>query len=166
MNATKLLTLLLALMMVASMLLACAQPTDTPDDTPDAPDTPNTPQAPDGTDDEDVEKPFNIREAVEALPECSFAGEEFLIAASSTYENTFTIDQFPTVEDKTGALVVETGKYTGRSPDDRFVVDVPSIHDEIDWGKVNVPISPEKFEAMSKTLFEAGYRFVTADELK
>lgn len=48
----------------------------------------------------------------------------------------------------TGALVVTTGKYTGRSPDDRYVVDVPSIHDDIDWGKVNVPISPEKFDAI------------------
>lgn len=46
----------------------------------------------------------------------------------------------------TGALVVTTGKYTGRSPNDRFVVDTPSIHDDIDWGKVNVPISPERFE--------------------
>ena len=45
-----------------------------------------------------------------------------------------------------GALVVTTGKYTGRSPNDRFVVDTPSIHDDIDWGKVNVPISPERFE--------------------
>ena len=42
--------------------------------------------------------------------------------------------------------MVTTGKYTGRSPNDRFVVDTPSIHDDIDWGKVNVPISPERFE--------------------
>ncbi len=46
----------------------------------------------------------------------------------------------------TGALVVTTGKYTGRSPNDRFVVDTPAIHDDIDWGKVNVAISPEKFD--------------------
>ncbi len=48
----------------------------------------------------------------------------------------------------TGALVVETGKYTGRSPDDKFIVDVPAVHDEIAWGKVNVPIEREKFEAI------------------
>ena len=47
---------------------------------------------------------------------------------------------------ETGALVVNTGKYTGRSPDDKFVVDYPSIHDEIAWGKVNVPMSPETFD--------------------
>ena len=46
----------------------------------------------------------------------------------------------------TGALVVYTGKYTGRSPDDRFVVDSPSVHGKVDWGKVNVPITPEKAE--------------------
>ena len=53
---------------------------------------------------------------------------------------------------ETGALVVYTGKYTGRSPDDRYVVDVPSIHDEIDWGKVNVPISREKADAIYNKL--------------
>ena len=46
----------------------------------------------------------------------------------------------------TGALVVKTGKYTGRSPEDKFVVDYPSIHDEIAWGKVNVPMKPEVFD--------------------
>ncbi len=46
----------------------------------------------------------------------------------------------------TGALVVTTGKYTGRSPDDKFIVDTPGIHDYISWGKVNKPISKEKFD--------------------
>lgn len=48
----------------------------------------------------------------------------------------------------TGAFVVTTGKYTGRSPNDRFVVDTPAVHDDIDWGKVNVPISAEKYEGI------------------
>ena len=47
-----------------------------------------------------------------------------------------------------GALTVVTGKYTGRSPDDKFIVDTPAIHDEIAWGKINRPISKEKFEAI------------------
>ena len=48
----------------------------------------------------------------------------------------------------TGALVVKTGKYTGRSPKDKFIVDTPAVHDKIAWGKVNVPIAREKFNAV------------------
>ena len=48
----------------------------------------------------------------------------------------------------TGALVVTTGKYTGRSPDDKFIVDTEGVHDDIAWGKVNRPISREKFNAI------------------
>ena len=49
---------------------------------------------------------------------------------------------------ETGALSVVTGKYTGRSPDDKFIVDTPAVHDEIAWGKINVPISEEKFNSI------------------
>ena len=49
---------------------------------------------------------------------------------------------------KTGALVVTTGKYTGRSPDDKFIVDTPAVHDSVSWGKVNVAISKEKFDGI------------------
>lgn len=48
----------------------------------------------------------------------------------------------------TGALVVNTGKYTGRSPDDKFIVDTPAVHDEIAWGKINVPIEKSKYESI------------------
>ncbi len=47
-----------------------------------------------------------------------------------------------------GALVVNTGKYTGRSPDDKFIVDTGEAHEKVNWGKVNVPITQEKFNAL------------------
>ena len=57
----------------------------------------------------------------------------------------------------TGALCCYTGKYTGRSPNDRFVVDRPEVHDDIAWGKVNVPIAPEAFERAKELLLVMGF---------
>ena len=45
-----------------------------------------------------------------------------------------------------GALCVKTGKFTGRSPDDRYIVDDDTTHNIIDWGKTNNPICEENFE--------------------
>lgn len=47
-----------------------------------------------------------------------------------------------------GALNLNTGKYTGRSPKDRFVVDQESVHNDINWGKVNVPIKQDVFDVI------------------
>jgi len=44
-----------------------------------------------------------------------------------------------------GAVSVKTGKYTGRSPKDKFFVMEESVKDKIDWGPVNQPISEEAF---------------------
>ncbi|MCA1994063.1 MAG: phosphoenolpyruvate carboxykinase (ATP) [Coleofasciculus sp. S288] len=51
-----------------------------------------------------------------------------------------------------GAFCVRTGKYTGRSPSDKFIVDEPTIHGEVDWNKVNVPLSVEKFDLLYKRM--------------
>jgi phosphoenolpyruvate carboxykinase (ATP) len=47
-----------------------------------------------------------------------------------------------------GALQVNTGKYTGRSPKDKYIVHEPSVADHIDWGNVNQPISEQQFERL------------------
>ncbi len=47
-----------------------------------------------------------------------------------------------------GALRVTTGKNTGRSPNDKFIVDEPDISDQIWWGEINRPFQPEAFERL------------------
>ena len=50
------------------------------------------------------------------------------------------------VVNSTGSLSVNTGKYTGRSPDDRFIVHDEVTSNTIDWGKINHPFPSDKFE--------------------
>ncbi len=47
-----------------------------------------------------------------------------------------------------GAIAVKTGHYTGRAANEKFIVDEPSSHDHIAWGKVNKPFTPEKFDLL------------------
>jgi phosphoenolpyruvate carboxykinase (ATP) len=53
-----------------------------------------------------------------------------------------------------GALAVETGKYTGRSPKDRFIVSEASIRAEVDWNQHNVPIAEAAFERLYQRALE------------
>jgi len=48
---------------------------------------------------------------------------------------------------KTGAVVVNTGKHTGRSPQDKFIIRNDNRDDkDIWWGKINQPLPPDKFK--------------------
>jgi phosphoenolpyruvate carboxykinase (ATP) len=47
-----------------------------------------------------------------------------------------------------GPLVVDTGKFTGRSPKDKFLVDEPSSTDRIWWGEVNQKLAESNFDGL------------------
>ena len=49
-----------------------------------------------------------------------------------------------------GPLCVSTGKYTGRSPNDKFVVREPSSEEHVWWGAVNRAIEPEQFDRLHR----------------
>jgi len=47
-----------------------------------------------------------------------------------------------------GPLLVRTGAFTGRAPNDKFLVKEPGSADQIWWGEVNRPIDPDRFERL------------------
>ena len=53
-----------------------------------------------------------------------------------------------------GPLVVRTGKHTGRSPEDKFIVSDPSTDPKIWWGPVNRPISEAHYDRLRARLVE------------
>ncbi|MGF1532468.1 MAG: phosphoenolpyruvate carboxykinase (ATP) [Bernardetiaceae bacterium] len=54
-----------------------------------------------------------------------------------------------------GALVCQTGKFTGRSPKDRFIVKDEKTADTIWWGEINIPIQADKFDQLQAKLIES-----------
>ncbi len=48
----------------------------------------------------------------------------------------------------TGALVINTGEFTGRSPKDRFVVCDENTEDSVWWGDINIKFTPENFDKL------------------
>jgi len=52
------------------------------------------------------------------------------------------------IENSTGALAINTGKFTGRSPQDRFIVKDNITRDKVWWGNINIPFEPEAFEKL------------------
>jgi phosphoenolpyruvate carboxykinase (ATP) len=54
------------------------------------------------------------------------------------------------VESATGALAINTGEFTGRSPQDRFIVKDAITEDKVWWGKVNIPFETQAFDALYK----------------
>ena len=52
----------------------------------------------------------------------------------------------------TGALMCDTGQFTGRSPKDRFLVKDAGTADRVWWGDINLPYPPDKFERLHQKM--------------
>ena len=59
-----------------------------------------------------------------------------------------TINKGQGVEASSGALAVNTGEFTGRSPMDRFIVKDDITKDKVWWGNINIPFDSDKFDKL------------------
>ncbi|SMB98935.1 phosphoenolpyruvate carboxykinase (ATP) [Hymenobacter roseosalivarius DSM 11622] len=53
-----------------------------------------------------------------------------------------------------GALMADTGKFTGRSPKDRFVVKDANTQDSVWWGDINIPFDAAKFDQLQEKMVD------------
>ena len=51
-----------------------------------------------------------------------------------------------------GVLSVNTGKFTGRSPKDRYIVEDEITQDKVWWGEINKPFSEQNFDLLQKDI--------------
>ena len=51
-------------------------------------------------------------------------------------------------ETREGVLAINTGKFTGRSPQDRFIVKDEVTKDRVWWGAINIPFDSSKFDKL------------------
>ncbi|SDB64466.1 phosphoenolpyruvate carboxykinase (ATP) [Flavobacteriaceae bacterium MAR_2010_188] len=58
------------------------------------------------------------------------------------------------VEVSSGALAINTGEFTGRSPKDRFIVEDEITKDRVWWGDINIPFAPEKFDKLYEKVID------------
>ncbi|WP_460218566.1 phosphoenolpyruvate carboxykinase (ATP) [Psychroserpens sp. MEBiC05023] len=63
-----------------------------------------------------------------------------------------TVEKGMGKETNNGTLAINTGKFTGRSPQDRFLVKDEYTKDKVWWGKTNKPISPEHFDYLQSEI--------------
>lgn len=63
-----------------------------------------------------------------------------------------TIEKGMGVETENGTLAVRTGKFTGRSPKDRWLVKDDYTRDRVWWGRINKAISPENFDILKNEM--------------
>ena len=76
----------------------------------------------------------------------------YQLSPQELHEETLRLDQGK--ETSFGALAVNTGEFTGRSPKDRFIVRDEVTKDKVWWGDINIPFDPDKFDSLYKKVVD------------
>jgi len=74
------------------------------------------------------------------------------LAPAALYEHAISDDEG--ILAAAGPLVVQTGKHTGRSPKDKFIVDEQDAREGVWWGGFNTPISQDKYDALRQRFID------------
>lgn len=83
-----------------------------------------------------------------SLAPYGLANENFHYQLTSAELHQLTLDRDMGSEASSGALAVNTGEFTGRSPQDRFIVKDEITKDRIWWGDINIPFEPSAFDKL------------------
>ena len=67
---------------------------------------------------------------------------------SSDELHALTLEKEQGIVSSLGAISVQTGEFTGRSPKDRFIVKDGVTKDEVWWSEINLPFEPDMFDAL------------------
>lgn len=65
-----------------------------------------------------------------------------------------TLDSGAGQLNNTGALMVDTGEFTGRSPKDRFIVKDDITANAVNWNSINLPFDADKFDALQAKMID------------
>lgn len=79
-------------------------------------------------------------------------GVHYQLSPEELTEQTVQLGQG--VLNDTGALIINTGEFTGRSPDDKFIVKDALTADTVDWNKFNQPIEEKYFDQLHKKMLD------------
>ncbi|ATL47317.1 phosphoenolpyruvate carboxykinase (ATP) [Chitinophaga caeni] len=91
----------------------------------------------------------SVRDTLTELKELGIENIEnvhYQLTPTELVEQTVALNQGQLTD--TGALVVNTGEFTGRSPKDKFIVKDELTANSVDWNDFNLPFSPENFEKL------------------
>ena len=63
-----------------------------------------------------------------------------------------TVEESKGTISSTGALIIKTGKFTGRSPKDKYIVKDDITTNLVWWGDINIPFSSKYFDVIYKKM--------------